>query len=209
MDILPYIYLIIALVFVITVHEYAHAWMANFLGDPTAKNQGRISLNPLRHLDPMGTIMIFIIGLGWGKPVPVNPFYFKNRKVYEAIVALAGPMMNLIVAIIVLIPLKYFPEVLGLQLVMLLVTIFDISILLFAFNMLPFAPLDGSKVLQILLPNSWQGRYQAWLAQSGMYFFIFLLVDQLLLSRYLGFSVLSWLIGWIVTLVKTVLFLGG
>ncbi|MBD3270600.1 site-2 protease family protein [Candidatus Peregrinibacteria bacterium] len=208
MTIINFVFLLASLVFVITVHEYAHAWMANFLGDPTAKNQGRISLNPLRHLDPMGTLLIFLAGIGWGKPVPVNPFYFKNRKVYEAAVALAGPMMNLIVAVIVLIPLKYFGDSLGIYLETLLFTIFDISILLFAFNMLPFAPLDGSKVVGIIIPDKWQGKYQEFLANSAMYFFVFLLVDHFILTRYFGFSILSFIIGWIVTLTKTVLFLG-
>ncbi len=207
--VLNFIYLVVALVFVITLHEFAHAWMANFLGDPTAKRAGRVSLNPMKHLDPVGTLMIFLIGLGWGKPVPVNSFYFKNRKLYEAIVAFAGPAMNLLMAIVLLIPIKYFADFMNPELNMLLITIFEISILLFAFNMLPFAPLDGSKVVQILIPNKWQGYYQAFLAKSGMYFLIFLLIDNFILSRYLGFSVLGFLIGWIVTLIKTVLFLGS
>jgi Zn-dependent protease len=207
--VLSFVYLIVSLVFVLTLHEYAHAWMANFLGDPTAKQRGRMTLNPLAHLDPLGTILIFVAGIGWGKPVPVNPFYFKNRKLYEAAVALAGPMMNLIVAIIVLIPLKYFAPYLNGQLVALLFSIFDVSILLFAFNILPFAPLDGSKVLQVLIPNRWQGHYQEYLAKSGLYFFVFVLVDGFILGRYLGFSILGSMIGWVETLVKTVLFLGS
>jgi Zn-dependent protease len=92
---------------------------------------------------------------------------------------------------------------------MLLGTIFDVSILLFAFNMLPFPPLDGSKFLQLLIPRRFQHHYQFYLANASLYFLAFLIVDNFLLAKYFGFSVLSFLIGWIVVGVKTVLFLGG
>ncbi len=198
-----------SLVVVITLHEYAHAWAADFLGDPTAKNRGRKTLNPLAHLDPLGTLMMFLIGIGWGKPVPVNPYFFKNKKLSEALVAVAGPIMNLLIAVVAVIPLKYFYTNLGPELVFTLATLLDISIVLFAFNMLPVPPLDGSKFLQIVIPRRWQGHYEEYLAKAGIYFAIFLLLDNLILARYLGFSVVGWVVGWVVVAIKTILFLGS
>lgn len=206
---LEFIYLIFALVLVVTLHEYAHAYVANFLGDPTPKHHGRLTLNPLAHLDPLGTVLMFLVGIGWGKPVPVNRAYFKKPLAYEAIVAVAGPLMNLLIAIVVLIPLKYFLNYLNVELSVLLSTIFDVSILLFAFNMLPFPPLDGSKFLQLMIPRRWQHHYQYYLANASMYFMCFLIVDNFIFAKYLHFSVLSWLVGWIVLGVKTVLFMGS
>jgi Zn-dependent protease len=206
---LQFIYLVFALVLVITLHEFAHAYVASFLGDPTAKHRGRVTLNPLAHLDPVGTILMFLVGIGWGKPVPVNRAYFKKPIAYEALVAVAGPLMNLVIALVVLIPIKYFSYYLNLELAMLLGTIFDVSILLFAFNMLPFPPLDGSKFLQLMIPKRWQHHYQAYLANAAMYFMCFVVIDNFIFANYFHFSILSWLIGWIIVGVKTVLFLGG
>ena len=206
---LDFLYIIFALVLVITFHEFAHAYVAMLLGDPTAKHRGRVSLNPLAHLDPVGTVMMFLVGIGWGKPVPVNPSNFKKPVVYEAMVAVAGPLMNLLIAIIVLIPLKYFGHYINYELALLLGTIFDVSVLLFAFNMLPFPPLDGSKFLQLLIPKRWQNQYQFYLANASLYFLAFLVIDNFLFSKYFGFSILSSVIGWLVVTIKSILFLGG
>ena len=206
---LDFLYIIFALVLVITFHEFAHAYVAMLLGDPTAKHHGRVTLNPLAHLDPLGTVLMFLVGIGWGKPVPVNRSYFKRPIAYEALVAVAGPLMNLLIAILVLIPIKYFGHYMNYELALLLGTIFDVSVLLFAFNMLPFPPLDGSKFLQLLIPRRYQHHYQFYLANASLYFLAFLVVDNFLFSKYLGFSVLSKIIGWIVVMVKSVLFLGG
>lgn len=203
------VYLIFALVLVITLHEFAHAYVANALGDPTPAYRGRVSLNPLAHLDPLGTLLMFLVGIGWGKPVPVNRSYFSNPLAHEALVAVAGPLMNLLIALVVMLPVKYFSAYLNVEMLRLLVTVFDVSVLLFAFNMLPFPPLDGSKFLQLLMPKRWQHHYQWYLANASMYFMIFVLVDNLLLARYLNFSVLGWLMGGIVVILKTLLFLGG
>ena len=209
MGILSFVYLIFSLVLLITLHEFAHAYVANLLGDPTPKHHGRVSLNPLVHLDPLGTLLMFLVGIGWGKPVPVNRNYFKKPLAYEAIVAVAGPLMNLLVAIVALIPLKYFYNAMNPELALLFQSIFDISILLFAFNMLPFPPLDGSKFLQLIIPKRWEGQYQAYLANAGIYFLALVVLDNFILRRYFGFSVLSFMVGWIVVLVKSVLFLGS
>jgi len=205
---MEFVYLIASLVIVITIHEFAHAWTAMKLGDPTAKLAGRVSLNPLKHLDPIGTIMIFLIHIGWGKPVPVNPSYFKNRRRDEAITALAGPLSNLILAIIIAIPIKYFGERIFTDVYMFLQILLDISIILFAFNMLPFPPLDGSKFLGWLVPKKFKPFYDNYLQNGTVYFLIFLLIDRFLLLRIFGFSVLSAIIGVIFTIVKSAVFLG-
>lgn len=206
---LSFIFLIFSLVLVITLHEFAHAYTATLFGDPTPRYQGRVTLNPLAHLDPLGTLLMFLIGIGWGKPVSVNRSYFRNPIAHEAFVAVAGPMMNLLIALVVLIPLKYFYAYLNWELALLLQSIFDVSILLFAFNMLPFPPLDGSKFLQLLIPDRWQHHYQAYLVNAGIYFMAFLIIDNFFLQQYLHFSVLGFMVGWIVVLVKSLLFLGS
>ncbi len=206
---LQFLYIVFALLLVITLHEFAHAYVASALGDPTARHEGRVSLNPLKHLDPMGTILMFLVGIGWGKPVPVNRAYFKKPLAYEALVAAAGPLMNLLIAVVVLLPIKYFSQYLNPELALFLGTIFDISVALFAFNILPVPPLDGSKFLQLLIPRRWQHHYQYYLANAGVYFLVFLIVDNFILSKYFGFSILNWLIGWLVVVTKMVLFLGG
>ncbi len=212
---IEFLYLVIALLAVITVHEFSHAWVANFLGDPTAKLAGRVTLNPLKHLDPLGTIMIFVIQIGWGKPVPVNPYYFKKPKRDEALTALAGPLSNLIVAILFAIPLKYFGAgisqiLVGGQPILygIMSALVDMSIVLFAFNMLPFPPLDGSKFVQMLIPKRWESVYTNYLRNGTTYFLIFLLVDRFLLLRIFDFSLLGWFIWTIYGALKGIIFLG-
>lgn len=200
---------IVALVLVITIHEFSHAWVANFLGDPTAKNEGRVSLNPLRHLDPLGTLMIFIIRIGWGKPVPVNPYNFKKPHRDEALTALAGPMANLVLAVVCAIPLKYFGHLMMVEIHTFLVILLQVSVLLFAFNMLPFPPLDGSKFVQWFVPRAWQPAYSRYLRNGNVYFVIFLILDSFILSRYLGVSILGEFVGFISTIVISLVFLGS
>lgn len=200
---------VVALVIVITIHECSHALVAYFFGDPTAKLAGRISLNPLRHLDPLGTLMMFIIHIGWGKPVPVNSRYFKNPKLYEALTALAGPFSNLILAIVLALPLKYFNRFLPGAVGFFFMLLFDISVILFAFNILPFPPLDGSKVLALFVPRRLEHLYQNYLNSGTVYFMLFLLFDQFILSRVLGYSVTSLFIGGIFTYIKSIIFLGS
>ena len=201
--------MIIALVVVITIHEFSHAWVANYLGDPTARLEGRISLNPLRHLDPVGTIMIFLIHIGWGKPVPVNTAYFKHRRRDEALTALAGPASNLLLAVFVAIPIKYFGNDIIEPVFIFLLTLFDYSIILFAFNMLPFPPLDGSKFLGWIVPKGFHDVYDQFLSNGTVYFLIFLVFDTFILGRMFGFSILSTFIGFVYTAVKSVIFLGS
>ncbi|MCA9373587.1 site-2 protease family protein [Candidatus Peregrinibacteria bacterium] len=215
MEFFSLLYLVVGLIVVITIHEFSHAWVANALGDPTARLEGRVSLNPLKHLDPFGTILIFLIQIGWGKPVPVNPSYFKKPKRDEALTALAGPLSNLLIAILFSIPLKYSSaflatlglggEPIGLNLVSAIV---DMSIVLFAFNMLPFPPLDGSKFVQLLIPRRFESAYRNYLRNGQMYFLLFLLFDRFFLGRILGVSALAWFVGTVYFLVKSAIFLG-
>ena len=209
MDITNYIFVIIALIIVITVHEFFHAYVAFKLGDPTAKLNGRLSLNPLRHLDPMGTIMMFVARIGWGKPVPVNPRFFKNPRTGEALTALAGPVANLILALIFAIPIKYFSVYLPDTVLIFLITVMEVSIILFAFNMLPFPPLDGSKFVQLVIPHKFKNAYEQYLKNGQVYFILFVLADLFVLSKYLGFSILWIFISNISTFIKSVIFLGS
>lgn len=146
----------------ITVHEYAHGFVAYKLGDPTAKRAGRLTLNPLSHLDPIGAICMVLVGFGWAKPVPINPFYFRNRKRDTALVSLAGPAANIVLAFlstIIYVPLAVlyirtgYNPVLGFV-VGTLQSLVSLNIGFAVFNMIPFPPLDGSKILGAILPNN-------------------------------------------------------
>lgn len=181
----------IALVVVITIHECAHAWVAYKLGDPTAEQEGRVSLNPLHHLDFFGTILIFFIGIGWGKPTPVNPHYFQHPKRDEALTALAGPASNLLLALLIAIIRRYTGGFIPETADYILATLFQVSLILCIFNMLPFPPLDGSKIIGIFVPHRYEMAYEDYLKNGLPYFIIFLLIDQLILRRYLGFSFLG------------------
>ncbi len=141
----------------LTFHEYAHAYVANRLGDPTARLMGRLTLNPLKHLDPFGTILLFIANFGWAKPVPVDPSHFKNPPRDMLWVALAGPVSNVILAAAFsaiyrmnAAGLLQFPEGSGFFISMLRYAIF-INLVLAFFNLIPIQPLDGSKILYGLL----------------------------------------------------------
>jgi Zn-dependent protease len=136
----------------ITVHECSHAFVANLLGDPTAKYEGRLTLNPLAHLDLLGTAMLLLAGFGWGKPVPVNPGYFARPVLDELLSSLAGPASNFLVAALIggLLQLTGATGTVA----TLGVVILQINLLLMLFNLLPVPPLDGSKVLHIFLDTT-------------------------------------------------------
>ncbi len=162
-----------AVLIAITFHEFAHAFAADKLGDDTARRQGRLNLNPLSHIDPIGMIMLIFAGFGWGKPVEIDPRNFnRNIKmpVAEAIVAVAGPIMNFILAIIFGViyvsvmkfaPMFIFTQVGGIVIILLRVCI-SINIGLGIFNLIPLPPLDGSKILAAFLPynaKNWLEKY--------------------------------------------------
>lgn len=131
----------------LTIHEFAHAWAANNLGDPTARLEGRMSLNPLAHLDPIGTLTLIFFGFGWGKPVPVDSYNLKNPRRDSALISLAGPGSNFILTLLLAGINLVFP--LPLYILRPLMTI---NLGLGLFNLIPLAPLDGSKILIGLLP---------------------------------------------------------
>ncbi|OGQ51280.1 MAG: hypothetical protein A3J24_07045, partial [Deltaproteobacteria bacterium RIFCSPLOWO2_02_FULL_53_8] len=147
----------------LTLHEFAHAWAAMRMGDPTAKMLGRLTLNPIKHLDPLGTIMLFFSGLfGWAKPVPVNPRNFRDYKRGEIVVSAAGPLSNLILAVISAVMLQVLDaaaSTFGPQMAWLYTPLYMmahvgviINISMAVFNILPIPPLDGSHILAVLLP---------------------------------------------------------
>lgn len=143
------------LVIALVIHEYAHAKAADVMGDFTPRMTGRLTLNPMAHIDPIGLIMLLVVRFGWAKPVMINARNFRNWRQGELLVALAGPMANLLVAFIsllamaVLFKLGMFSE--GVRLVLSMMVLFNINFAIF--NMLPLPPLDGSKVLMVLLPD--------------------------------------------------------
>lgn len=184
------LYYLLALVIILTVHEAAHAWVANRLGDPTALRAGRVSLNPMRHLSLLGTIMLFIAGIGWGKPVPVNPRNFKNPLRDQALTAFAGPAANLVMAVLAAIPLSYMPAVASLDWVFFLCeAILNLSLVLFVFNMLPVPPLDGSKFLAVFVPKRFLRQYLYFLEEGMPYFIAFVVLDVYFLTKIIGFSI--------------------
>lgn len=155
----PITFVIIAviLMFSLAWHELGHAWVANRMGDPTAKNLGRITLNPFNHLDPIGSLLILVVGFGWAKPVPIQPRNFTNLRSGLFWVSIAGVLVNFIVAVVCLAILKYFSGAMSDVTQRGLFLAAYINILLVIFNLLPIPPLDGSKVVQSIAPASWWG----------------------------------------------------
>ena len=156
---------ILVAAFIIPFHELAHGWMANKLGDPTAKWMGRLTLNPLKHLDPIGSVLMILTGFGWAKPVPINPRNFKNERKGMAITAAAGPIANLLIAFAFLILYKITYYAIAIPMggvpadgffAILLNVLFNVTwvnIGLAVFNLIPFPPLDGFRIIGLLLPE--------------------------------------------------------
>lgn len=157
---------IFTLIIAFTVHEFSHAFVADRFGDSTPRSYGRLTLNPLKHLDILGSLMLLVAGFGWAKPVPINPAALRRHSKSAVMwVSLAGPASNLLMAILVAIPLR-LNIVPNLQLTPFLPslysflgTFFVINLVLMVFNLLPVAPLDGEKVLEFLLPTQWVDSY--------------------------------------------------
>lgn len=177
--------LLVALVF----HEVAHGFVAYLLGDPTAKSQGRLTLNPLKHLDPLGTLAFFFVQFGWARPVPVNPGYFKNPRKGMMFTAMAGPGINFILAGLCafLFHLMLSMGVDG-HSPLYAVAYFGvfINLILGAFNLLPIPPLDGSNVLAYFLPSQMAYKYMS----MSRYGFI-ILIGLILVGRYSGYSLVG------------------
>ena len=155
------ILLLPTLLFALCFHEFSHAWVAYKLGDDTAARMGRLTLNPIAHLDPVGALMILFVGFGWAKPVPVNPFNLRNMRLDMMKVAFAGPVSNLLLALVGGLLLRltgyttYFEASLGGSIPLLLIWFVQINIMLAVFNLIPLPPLDGSRIFSGLLEHKY------------------------------------------------------
>jgi len=155
-DPLTFVLLAIPLLYSIIIHELAHGWVALRMGDPTAKNAGRLTLNPLSHLDPIGTIMLFIVGFGWARPVPVNLGYIRDYRRGLVLVSSAGIVANMIFAFLAVLLLKWLTPAPQSSVGIFLFYLAQINLILAAFNLIPIPPLDGSKILMGFLPERMQ-----------------------------------------------------
>jgi len=208
---MEYLFLIIILIFSIVIHEVSHGAMANYLGDPTAKYAGRLTLNPLRHLDPIGSVILplFLILMakltgggiifGWAKPVPINPYNFRDQRYGSAKVALAGPGSNLALALVFGLTMRFFPAVSTIPgLDLMFSYIVYINILLAVFNLLPVPPLDGSHILFTFLPPGMEN-LKIFLSQFGIFILLFII--------FFFFHWLFLIINWIFSLIVGIPFL--
>jgi len=171
---------VIFLIIAITIHEYSHALIAYKLGDPTAKIYGRLSLNPLKHIDPLGLLALFIFRIGWGKPVPIDTYNFKNPKRDEILVSIAGPASNFILASLISIIIKLVSP--PLDITYYLYQFISLNIFLAVFNLLPIWPLDGSKIFLNLVSPSSSYEWQASMEKYG-YLLILVLAYTGILSK--------------------------
>lgn len=190
------LYLGVALLVALTFHEAAHAWAADRLGDPTARLQGRLTLNPLAHLHPLGTLLLLLVGLGWGRPVPIDARRLRpSPQVGMGLVAIAGPISNLLLALPLGLLLrtrevKFYPTLLfdtvPFSWGLLLSWVVWLNLALAVFNLIPIAPLDGSRLVMAVLPR----RYFYWIARIEPYSML-LLVAAILWMRFSGEDLLA------------------
>lgn len=172
--------MIIGLVAGITIHEASHAYVAYRLGDPTAKLEGRMTLNPMAHLDPVGTVALLFIGIGWGKPTPFDPFNLRNIKRDSALISVAGAASNFTLALALSIPylIAYWFQMLNPTLntvYLYLSPVIFFNVVLAVFNLIPVAPLDGFKVLAGILPREWYADFMQ-MEKYGIFILLLLLV---------------------------------
>ncbi|MFA6989618.1 MAG: site-2 protease family protein [Candidatus Gastranaerophilaceae bacterium] len=174
------IFISVPLLISVTFHEAAHGFVAYMFGDDTPKKQGRLTLNPLAHIDPLGTLMLFIVGIGWAKPVVINPYNIHGRT-KQMFVALAGPLSNILLALLFSGCIYFLIQqknLLELPIILLILSLLNfivrINIILAIFNMLPIPPLDGSRVLTWILPDSLAEKYNM-LEPYGMFILMLLL----------------------------------
>jgi Zn-dependent protease len=190
-NVMQYVYIIIVELLSLSFHECAHAFVSYKLGDPTAKNVGRLTLNPLKHLDILGTIMMVATlmsgtGFGWAKPVPINPMYYKNKKTGTMLVSIAGPLSNLLLAFISILPIiyigsKYDTTILNasdpkIMLMTFLQMFVKTNIVLAIFNLLPVPPLDGSKILSGILPSRQYYKFMEYENYIGIAFLLIIFI---------------------------------
>lgn len=166
---MDFVYSIAFLLLAFSIHEFCHAWVADRLGDPTPRMNGRVSLNPLRHIDPLGFLSLIILKIGWGKPVPVNTYNFSNRRMGELLVSLAGPLSNFVLALLAVL----LARVSGV-----FMTLAILSFSLGIFNLFPIAPLDGFKVVGGLLPPRLALTWQS-LERYGLFLIVLIILPIL------------------------------
>ena len=167
------LYFLFGLVIAITIHEFAHAFTADKLGDPTPRAQGRLSLNPLAHLDPVGTLMLFLVHFGWGKPVVFDPYNLAHPRRDAGIISIAGPVSNLLLAIALSVLLRFTPVPYFFVPLFYVIVLLNIS--LAVFNLIPVYPLDGEKILAAILPRDLAYEYQAVMNRYGMIILILMI----------------------------------
>lgn len=200
-DAATFISRVIVLVIAFTIHELAHAATANYFGDDTPRINGRLTLNPLAHLDPMGSLLLLIAGFGWAKPVPINPYALGRRSSAAVmLVSIAGPLSNLLMAILAAIPFRmglvsfssglapsasFLPS-----LDKVLVEFIVINLVLMLFNLIPLAPLDGEKVAEYFFPPSW-GRVLDNIRPYGP----LILIVVAIVGPYFGLNIIGWILG--------------
>ncbi|MBA2306887.1 site-2 protease family protein [Candidatus Dependentiae bacterium] len=170
---------IIAFITAVTIHEFCHALMAYMLGDPTAKQQGRLSLNPLSHIDPLGLLCMLIIRIGWARPVPFDARNFKFPRFFSVLVALAGPFSNILLALLSVIILHSFPLTSHNGSLAPFTLFFQYfaanNVMLGIFNLIPIPTLDGSHILRVSIPPQWEPLYDSY--QKFSFFFLIILVN--------------------------------
>ena len=212
----PLVYLVRLMVIfaILPIHECAHAWTSYKLGDPTAKNLGRMTINPLKHIDPVGAACLLLAGFGWAKPVPVDARYYRNRKYGMAISALAGPAANLLMGVVVLGVGKVFYGFMLLggasnalyYLYYIFALMAQISVSLAVFNLLPVPPLDGSRILLLFLPErAYFGlmRYERYISLALFALLFFGLLDTpLSFLTNLCWKAVDWSTAWIPALFR-------
>jgi len=193
---------ILGLIIGITIHEFSHALAANKLGDPTARFQGRLSLNPLAHLDPLGTIFLFLVGFGWGKPVPYNPNFVQKGKWGEFLIALSGPLSNIVLAFIFALPYRLYVacgmDVTTSIFIAITQTIVELNLILAIFNLLPIPPLDGSKIIYLFVSEE----TKVYLEKIGPFILIMIFIVIYILRINLFTFVLTPLFNWFKYLVN-------
>lgn len=180
MDPLTFTVSIVILIMSVVIHELSHGYTAELLGDPTPRLQGRLTLNPLKHLEFFGSLIVPLITsiagftFGWAKPVQWNPYNVKNRRWGELLISIAGPISNILIAVVFGLIIRFFGTDLSASFIQISSYVIAINIVLAVFNMIPIPPLDGSKVLFSLLPPSFY-HIRAWLEQYSIFLFLFLI----------------------------------
>ncbi|EDS72715.1 site-2 protease family protein [Anaerofustis stercorihominis] len=180
--IIQMLYMLVPIILALSFHEFAHAYVADKLGDPTARVSGRMTLDPTKHLDPIGFVSLLLFGFGWARPVPFNPMNLKKRKSGTLLISLAGPLSNLILAVIFSVLLRFVIIPINNEV---LTYIFYygviINISLMAFNLIPVPPLDGSKILASLLPDRLEMKFYQY------EHYLYLLLILLLITGIIGY----------------------